>query len=233
MFKLFNLVALLLTTCYNLICLPSKTIYGDCNSSDEKKWFKSKTLIDGDNNGTYDTEVIKWCNDRITTRPYKGIMIGQPPLPFDPSNYAIHSLDSLYFTENNADLMFQFSIKREENGPIVAIEYKGLANDTIFTTIFEGVQNSEDFEFLKQQPSGFFDKERKLYFFQYYQFDNNSQILVTNYDYNNQNKIYKEYFDGPGWKVRVINFRELPMGNYYISVKQNSITHTSEIFKNQ
>lgn len=231
MLKKFILIALLVFMYYNLICLPSKTIYGDCNSSDEKKWYKSKTLIDSDNNGKYDTEIIKWCNDKISTLPYKGIMIGQPQLPFDPSNYSIHNLDSLYFTENNADLMFQFSIKQEENGPIVAIEYKGLANDTIYTTLFEGIQNSGDFELIRQQPSGFFDKERRLYFFQYYQFENSSQILYSNYSNSDQSFIYDEYSDGPGWKVRIINLGEYPSGKYFITVKQKDITHTSEIFK--
>ncbi len=216
---------------YGIFCLPAKTIYGDCKSSDEKKWFKSKTIIDSDDDGKYDIEIIKWCNDKITTKPYKGSMISNPPIPFDPTIYSIHQLDSIFFTEDYTDCMFQFHIKDAEESPVIAIEYKELANDTIFTIIFSDLINPDNKENLKLIPTGYFNKDQKIYYFQYYQYDKISEIFVFNYPNTSHFHKVIKYDDGPGWKIRKINFNYCQVGNYFIRVEQNKISHSSEIFK--
>lgn len=115
------------------------TVYGDCNSSDPKKQFKSKTFIDTDNNGKADMVYTVWCNGKEGMSPVK-VIIGNYPIDFDIEITSFSSIgNQISFT---SDII--------SNGNVVGNEIKYLNNDTVYSTFtIQGI-NKDYNEELKQ-----------------------------------------------------------------------------------
>ena len=125
--KLIIKIALFLVLLGVVYAKPSRTIMGDCNSSDSKDHYVSKTYHDADNDGKYEHVTTRDCNNKTTTEPYFEPDPDSLGKDFDPGDYD-HFLVTDEVNESGQHKIV-WHLKDATTGTLVIIEAKDF-NDT-------------------------------------------------------------------------------------------------------
>lgn len=197
------------------------TVYGDCQSQDASKQYKSKTYIDQDGDGKWDVVKTFWCNDKNSTSPYKKSIVILPP---------IEELDHrlVQYNEVGENKSFIFELYDYINNDLVAIETKLIDNDTVFCTdpIVIPIINYDNIEpilnvtVVKQETLNIQAKFEKVGVI---------RIQLIYYNDSGGNDIRKEFLytiNQSGLNTISLDISDLPNGNYYVSLiygHENSI----------